>query len=415
MRKQSGKVISFLLENSFFLIFGAFAGLAWANIDHESYEHILHFKLLVNSWFGTIQHDGTRVIDLHFLVNDILMVMFFAIAGKEVWEATLPGGPLNNPKRAAVPIISAVGGMTGPALIYLWGAHYIGQFAQLNSGWAIPCATDIAFSYMVARIIFGAGHPAIPFLLLLAIADDALGLLILAVFYPQEEVQILWMLLPVAAVVLGLIFRKMRFQSFWWYITLPGIMSWIGFAKAGLHPALGMLPIIPTIPHAHVDRGLFDWKELNAKDTLNQFEHWWKNPVELILGLFGFFNAGVVFSAIGAPTFLVLGGLLLGKPIGIWVSGMLVAKGLRFGLPEGITPKTLLVIGFAAGIGFTVALFVATVAFPAGPVQDAAKMGALASFTAALLTYFAAKIIGIKKYREPTVTSVKKEPVLEAH
>lgn len=415
MKKQSGNVISFLLENSFFLIFGAFAGLAWANLDHEGYEHILHFKLFTDTWIGTMQPDGTRVIDLHFLVNDILMVLFFAIAGKEVWEATLPGGPLNNPKRAAVPIIAAVGGMAGPALLYLWGAHYIGQYAELNNGWAIPCATDIAFSYMVARIIFGAGHPAIPFLLLLAIADDALGLLILAVFYPQEEVQIVWMLLPVTAVVIGLIFRRMRMQSFWWYITIPGIISWIGFAKAGLHPALGMLPVIPTLPHAHVDRGIFDWEELKATDTLNAFEHWWKNPVELILGLFGFFNAGVVFSAIGPATFLVLGGLLLGKPIGIWLFGMLVGRGLRFGLPEGITPKTLLVIGFAAGIGFTVALFVATVAFPAGPLQDAAKMGALASFSAAFLTYVVAKLMRIQKFELPAAAKSETSPVLETH
>ena len=393
MAKSSNKVIAFLFENSLFLIFGAFAGLAWANIDHESYEHLLHLELFANNWIGTLQANGSRIIDLHFLVNDVLMVLFFAIAGKEVWEAALPGGPLSNPRRAAVPIISAVGGMAGPALLYLLGASMLGQYDQLSNGWAIPCATDIAFSYMVARLVFGPGHPAIPFLLLLAIADDAMGLLVLAVFYPQEEVQILWMLLPVAGVILGLIFRRLRLQSFWWYITIPGILSWIGFAKSGIHPALGLLPIIPTMPHAHVDKGLFDWEELNDKDTLNSFEHWFKNPVEIILALFGFLNAGVVFSAIGSPTFLVLGGLLLGKPIGIWLSGMLVAKGLRFGLPDGITPKVLLVIGFAGGIGFTVALFVATVAFEPGAVQDAAKMGALFSFAAAILTYLVAKVI----------------------
>ncbi|MFQ5630451.1 MAG: Na+/H+ antiporter NhaA [bacterium] len=397
MKKRSNKVIAFLFENSLFLIFGAFAGLAWANIDHEGYEHLLHLKLSVNNWIGTLQTDGTRVIDMHYLVNDILMVLFFAIAGKEVWEATLPGGPLNNPRRAAVPIVAAVGGMAGPAFLYLWGASLLGQYTELNSGWAIPCATDIAFSYMVARIIFGPGHPAIPFLLLLAIADDAMGLIIIAAFYPQEEVQFIWMLLPVAAIIIGLIFRRKRLQSFWWYIAIPGVLSWIGFAKSGIHPALGLLPIIPTLPHEHVDKGLFNWEELKAKDTLNEFEHWWKNPVELILALFGFFNAGVVFSAIGSPTFLVLAGLLLGKPIGIWLSGMLVAKGFKFGLPEGITPKDLLVIGFAGGIGFTVALFVATVAFPPGAIQDAAKMGALFSFSAAILTYLAAKVIGIKK------------------
>lgn len=390
------KIISFLFENSLFLIFGAAAGLAWANLDYAGYDALVHLKLLVNNHIGTLK-DGVRVIDLHYLVNDFLMALFFAIAGKEVWEATLPGGPLNNPKRAAVPLISAVGGMAGPALLYLWGAHLIGRFAELNNGWAIPCATDIAFSYMIARLVFGAGHPAIPFLLLLAIADDAMGLIILAVFYPQEEVRLVWMLLPVLAIGIGLLFRRLRLQSFWWYLAIPGIISWVGFAKSGLHPALGLLPIIPTMPHAHVDKGLFDWDDLNAHDTLNQFEHWWKNPVELILMLFGLLNAGVVFSAIGDTTYLVLIGLLVGKPIGIWLSGMMTAKVFGFGLPEGINSRTLVVIGFAAGIGFTVALFIATVAFPKGDIQDAAKMGALLSFLAAILTIIAGKVLRIKK------------------
>ena len=393
------KRINYLFENSLFLIGGAVVGLFWANLEHQSYDHFRHIKLLVNNWIGAPIEGGGRVIDLHYLVNDILMAFFFAIAGKEVWEATLPGGPLNNPRRAATPLISAVGGMAGPALIYVLGAAMIGQLAEIGKGWAIPCATDIAFSYMVARLIFGIGHPAIPFLLLLAIADDALGLIILAIFYPQEEVKLIWLLLPLLAIMLGFVFRRLRFHSFWWYLALPGTISWFGFAQSGLHPALGLLPIIPTLPHAHVDKGLFNWVELQLKDTLNRFEHWWKNPVELILGLFGLLNAGVVFSAVGAPTYLVLIGLLFGKPIGIWFSGMFAGKILRFGLPEGVSSRDLFVIGCAAGIGFTVALFVATVAFKPGAIQDAAKMGALASFSAVILTALSAKLIGVRKVR----------------
>ncbi len=392
------RTLNFLLENSAFLIFGALLGLIWANLDHESYEHLLEFPILVNDLIG-YPHDGHKVINLHFLVNDIFMAFFFAIAGKEIWEATLPGGPLNNPKRAAVPIIAAVGGMVGPALIYLYGTSLIGQYDQLSNGWAIPCATDIAFSYMIARIVFGAAHPAISFLLLLAIADDAMGLLILAIFYPQPgaDGNIWFMLLPVLAIIIGMFMQKQRVHNFWWYLLIPGTISWLGFAFAGLHPALGLLPIIPTMPHEHVDKGLFNWEEMNLTDTLNRFEHWWKNPVEIILGLFGLFNAGVVFNAIGPATYLVLIGLLLGKPLGIWICGMFTAKVLKFGLPEGIDGKVMLVIGITAGIGFTVALFVATVAFPKGPIQDAAKMGALASFSAAILTFIFAKLLNIKK------------------
>jgi len=116
--------------------------------------------------------------------------------------------------------------------------------------------------------------------------------------------------------------------------------------------------------------------------------------------MFGLLNAGVVFSAIGAPTYLILIGLLVGKPVGIWLSAVAIAKGLKFGFPEGLDSKNLVVIGFAAGIGFTVALFVATVAFPTGDIQDAAKMGALGSFAAALLTWLVAKLLGVQKMED---------------
>jgi len=392
--------IKFLLENSLFLIFGALGGLIWANVNIESYQHLLHLPLLENDIFydhNVANATGQHVITLHYLVNDVLMALFFAIAGKEVFEATLPGGPLSEFKKAATPLIATVGGMAGPAVFFLAGAAMLGEFETYSNGWAIPCATDIAFSYLVARVVFGNGHPAIPFLLLLAIADDALGLIILAVFYPQGEMHLIWMLLPVLAIVIGMALHKKGVHTFWPYLLVPGTMSWVGFAMAGLHPALGLLPIIPTLPHAHVDPGLFNWEKLDKHDTLSAFEHWWKNPVELVLGAFGLLNAGVVMESMGAATSLVLVGLLIGKPVGIWVCGMFAARTLKFGFPDGMNGKDLFVLGCAAGIGFTVALFVATVAFKPGGVQDAAKMGALFSFGAALLTIAAGKIVGVQK------------------
>ena len=406
---QVKHTINFLLENSLFLIFGAVGGLVWANMDPESYKHLVHLELFQSDLFydhALAKEPGNpHIFTLHYLVNDLLMAFFFAIAGKEVWEATFPGGPLSDAKKAATPLFATIGGMAGPALFYVAGVSFVGGEViekglpiNLNDGWAIPCATDIAFSYMVARMVFGAGHPAIPFLLLLAIADDALGLIILAVFYPQGEIQPLWMLLPVAGIIVGFGLRKLKVHSFWPYLLGPGLISWVGFTQAGLHPALGLLPIIPTLPHAHTDEGIFNWRELDKHDTLNEFEHWWKNPVEIILGLFGLLNAGVVFSAIGDVTWLVLLGLCVGKPLGIWLCAAFAAKVLKFGLPEGMNLKDVVVLGFAAGIGFTVALFVASVAFPSGTdVQGAAKMGALFSFGAAILTIVAGKMLGVVK------------------
>ncbi len=392
------KPIRFLLENSAFLILGAVSGLAWANSDHEGYERLLHFAVFESPWFGVPQ-GATKVVDFHFLVNEILMALFFAIAGIEVRKAFLPGGPLSRPKEAATTLIATLGGVAVPALVFVAGAALLGDLDALGRGWAIPCATDIAFSYMVARFVFGGGHPAIPFLLLLAIADDAAGLIILALFYPQKAVEPAWLLLALAAMGIAWLCHRLRFHSFWPYLLIAGGMSWFGFAQAGLHPALGLLPIIPFMPHAHSDKGVYDWSRLGRQDTLTALEVWWKNPVELILGLFGLLNAGVVLESAGEVTWLVLAGLFIGKPLGIWSFGLFSARKLGFGLPGGMNGRDLFVIGWAAAIGFTVALFVATVAFPAGMLQDAAKMGALLSFLAAPVTFLVARLLRIEKRR----------------
>lgn len=185
---------------------------------------------------------------------------------------------------------------------------------DLTRGWAIPCATDIAFSCLVARMVFGKGHPAIPFLLLLAIANDAAGLIILAVAHPQGEMHLVTFFVSVGAAILFNFFilnKWLKVRNFWWYLLIAGPLSWYGFFKGGIHPALALVPIIPTLPHAHSDRKFFEaMEDETKKDPLNKFEHWWKNPVGLILMLFGFANAGVAFSAMGLAIGLVTFGLL---------------------------------------------------------------------------------------------------------
>ena len=240
----------------------------------------------------------------------------------------------------------------------------------MGRGWAVPCATDIAFSYLVARLIFGNGHPAIAFLLLLAIADDAAGLVILAIAYPQNPLEPMWFLLTLAAMATALSFRKLRLQSFWWYLLIPGVMSWFSFYFAGIHAALGLVPIIPCLPHAHTDLGIFAREELHRSDTLNEFEHWWKHPVEIILGLFGFCNAGVAFGNVGSATVLVLVGLIVGKPLGITLFTWIAEKVFRLEVPAGMSYRHVVTLGAVAGIGFTVALFVSEAAFPAGKFPD---------------------------------------------
>jgi NhaA family Na+:H+ antiporter len=380
--------IRFLLDNSMFLILGTIAALFFANIEPHLYHEF-------------IDHEIASHVNFHFIVNDILMCFFFALAAKEIWEALLPGGALSSPRKAATPLMATAGGIIGPALLYVGGA-IVFEAPELTRGWAIPCATDIAFSYLVARMVFGKGHPAIPFLLLLAIADDAAGLIILAVAYPQGEMHLVTFFVSVGAAILFNIFvlkKWLKVSNFWWYIIIAGPLSWYGFFKGGIHPALALVPIVPTLPHAQSDMGFFEAMENDTKkDPLNQFEHWWKNPVELILMLFGFANAGVAFSAMGLATGLVTVGLLIGKPIGIVLLTFIAVRLFKLEMPTGMNYRDLTVLGIMAGIGFTVALFIATVAFQPGAILDSAKMGALFSFFASVLAFIVALILRVGKY-----------------
>lgn len=416
------RVWNFVTNYSLLLIIGAVVALFWANMSPESYHHFVEFKIWDHAPIGHahIGADGAveyRTLTLHFLVNDILMALFFAIAAKEVWEAViLENGSLRG-KKAATPLVATLGGMVGPITVYLGLAAFLGSdvYDAVSRGWAIPTATDIAFSYLVGRMVFGAGHPAVRFLLLLAIADDAGGLIILAIFYPTGALAPEWLLLSLFAAIAVFVLanwlpryldrgNQIRPWSTWtreklsfWPYLIAACASWYGFQESGIHPALGLLPIVPTIPHADRAFGIFSEAEQYLTDLLNHIEHLLKHPVEVVLFFFGLLNAGVEFSAISEPTWLVLAGLLIGKPVGILLFGWLAAGPMGLGLPQGMRTIDLVVIGFVAAIGFTVALFVATVAFPAGAVQDAAKMGALLSFGAAVVAIIAGKMTGVVK------------------
>jgi len=371
MTTSPRKLFSFTFNNSLLLLAGTMLAVVWANLDYPTYEHVVQ--------------------PLQFWVNDVGMVFFFALAAKEVFEATLPGGPLASLRRASTPLAAAIGGMVAPAIIYVALATTFGP-ATLLRGWAIPCATDIAFSAMVARAIFPAGHPAIPFLLLLAIADDALGLVILAVFYPSGALSFLMLAtFMTAGLLLAFWLRHRGTRSFWPYVVGPGALSWAALYWGGFHPALALVPVVPFMPHGSRDLGLFEPREEFQADTLNRFEHCWAIPVQFVLLLFGLVNAGVPFAQIGPGTYYVLAALLFGKPIGVmFFSSALCLLGAR--LPSGLRIGDLFVVGIAASIGFTVSLFFATAAFLPGIALAETKMGALLSFVAAPLALFASRV-----------------------
>jgi NhaA family Na+:H+ antiporter len=378
------KKINMLREFSVPLIAGAFAALLWANIDFESYHHFIDSPLIGS-------------LSFHYITNDLFMVFFFAIAAVEITMSCMPGGDLSPPGKAVNPLLATLGGVLGPIIVYFALNHLIGS-ESLNHGWGIPTATDIALAWLAARLVFGNNHPVIAFLLLLAIADDAIGLAIIAIFYPDpaHPVAPIWLLLTGAGMAAAYILRRYRTKNYWPYIILGGVPSWTGLHEAHLHPALALVFIVPFLPHPMKEtKHLFE-EDPTDVSTLASFEHEWKIIVDFGMFMFGLANAGVQATAVGTATWLVFVSLLIGKTTGIFCMGCLGEK-LGFPLPNAMRYKELMVAGLIAGIGFTVALFVAGEAFADPVIKGAAKVGAMLSILAFPLAILLARILKIKR------------------
>ena len=379
-----GGRFNLLREFSIPLIAGVVIALVWVNLAPTTYHHFIHARLL-------------GPLSIHFLTNDIFMAFFFGIAAAEITQSCLPGGDLHPLGRAVNPLLATFGGVAGPVAVYFILNGLVGSPA-LVSGWGIPTATDIAISWLVARLVLGNNHPAIAFLLLLAITDDAIGLAIIAIFYPDPSLptEPAWLLLTCLGMLAAWTMRRQRTGTYWPYVIVGGGLSWAGLYLASLHAALALVPIVPFLPHpSREHKHLF---EQDPKDlsTLAVFEHEWKVIVDLGLFMFGLANAGVHVSSLGTVTWLVVAALLIGKWIGISAFSFLAVK-LGFPLPVGMDYRHLAFVGIVAGIGFTVSLFIADQAFVDPLLQEEAKMGALLSIGIALIAMAAGKMMGITK------------------
>ncbi len=401
--------INILQEFSLPLLFGVAVAMVWANLDHESYEHVIHWMPIADlKIFG-------HAVTHHWLVNDIFMVFFFGIAAKEITESCLPGGSLNPITKSINPLLATLGGVVGPVLVFFIGMSFLygpmDDLATLRRGWGIPTATDIALAWLVARTVFGKGHPAINFLLLLAVADDAIGLAIIAIFYgdPNLPTRPEFLLLIVLGMAIAYGMRRADIKSWIPYIAIGGPLSWLGLSLAHLHPALALVFIVPFLPGPRRDIGLFaDEDEIDrmgealAEDLqmehspLHQFEHQLKLFVDLGLFFFAFTNAGVVFAAIGSMTWLILGSLVIGKTLGITLLGLIGMK-IGFPLPARMGVRELMMAGFVAALGLTVALFVAGAAFTDPTLLGQAKMGALFSGFVGLAAILLGRSLGMKR------------------
>jgi NhaA family Na+:H+ antiporter len=394
---QKNGFLNILQEFSIPLIGGVIVALLAANFAPEWYEHAIHWKP-----FGDVELLGHEVT-LHFLVNDLFMVFFFGIAAKEITESCLPGGALNPPAKAVNPLLATLGGVVGPVGVFflgLWLCFQTGVYDPavddwegLQRGWGVPTATDIALAWLVARSVFGKGHPAINFLLLLAVADDAIGLGIIAIFYgdPVDPARPEFLLLVGAAMGIAYGLRRMGVKHWVPYIAVAGPLAWLGLILAHLHPALALVTVVPFLPAPARDTGLFvDEDEVDRMgdelaevldvehSALHMFEHRLKFFVDFGLFFFAFANAGVALTSIGPMTWLILGSLVIGKTIGITSLGWLAIR-LGFPLPDRMGMRELVMAAYVAALGLTVALFVAGAAFQDPQLLGEGKMGALFS------------------------------------
>ena len=409
-----GKLVNILQEFSLPLIFGVFAALLVANVDNDLYKKLVDYHL-----FGEDAAVFGHKVTAHFLINYVFMVFFFGIATKEITESALPGGALNPVQKAINPLFGTLGGVVGPAGLYflLTWIFYGGtdDFSEVADGWAIPTATDIALAWLVARLVFGKGHPAVNFLLLLAVADDAIGLGIIAVFYPDPDHPVMpaWLLLTAGGMAVAYAMRRLGVGSWVPYVAIGGVMSWVGLIKASIEPALALCVIVPFLPVLGGKAGAAPSSEANPVNgvagegdpiaraythghgPLEQFEHQLKLFVDMGLFFFAFANAGIVFSKFNEVTVIVLLSLIIGKTIGITAFS---AVAIRFGfpLPTGMRVKHLAVAALVAGLGLTVALFLAGKAFDGPPFQEPARMGAVLSGGVALIAFVAGYALKVK-------------------
>jgi NhaA family Na+:H+ antiporter len=310
---------------------------------------------------------------MHFIVNDVFMCFHFGMATSEIVESFLPGAILNPPSKAISPIAATIGGLVGPVCIYFIllaifdsagsfeGKSDEFKLKALMHGWGIPTATDITINWSAALIVFGKGHPAITFLLLLCIADDAIGMVIIAVVYPDPHAPFkeLWMLMVVGAMVVAYGMRQTNWLDWRLYVLLPGGMAWYGLLRSSLHPALALVFVVPFMPtgiksaeesaavadaaaddDADAGEGDHGHSNFKANATLFEFSHGCAAPTHLfVLFLFGLCNCGVDASnGVGPFAWVVALALMLGKLIGASLMAIGAAK-CGFPLPKGMSTR----------------------------------------------------------------------------
>jgi len=373
--------------------------LVWANVWSGSYHDLWHAPI------GLQLGDWSYVQPLHFWINDGLMTVFFLVVGLEIRREIFEG-ELTSFRKAALPLAAAVGGMVVPAVI----------FAVLNAGragaagWAVPMATDIAFAVGVLTLLGSRVPVGLRVLLLaLAVIDDIGAIVVIAAFY-SGGIALEGIAIVSAGLAGVLILRAVAVRSPLIYV-IPGAVVWAGLLSAGIHPTIAgvMLGLLTPVrswfgpsgfaetTRSHLEQLPEDDRHalLSRLNLINQARREAVSPVERlihalhpwvafgVMPVFALANAGVVLGGAeisGDSWWLFVGivaGLAIGKPLGI-VAVSLGASRLGIATRSGDTTKRgVLLVGLVGGIGFTMSLFIAQLAFPPGPLLDTAKLAIL--------------------------------------
>lgn len=397
------------------LLFAAIIALVWANSGGaESYFQLWHMEIEISIGNYKISHDL-----LHW-VNDGLMVIFFFVVGLEI-KREITSGELGDRKRAAMPVMAAIGGMLFPALFYLT----LNATGPGMRGWGVPMATDIAFTLGVLALL-GSRAPLILkiFFTALAIADDLGSVMVIAIFYTDD---VSWIALAVAAVIflILLILNRARVYALLPYVIF-GVILWLAFLESGIHPTIAGILLALTIPSRNPPdtkallaqcvsvlndfnrpriQGVYEREKTQvAAQTLETVSERMQSPAQrmensllpwttyVILPIFALANAGLtlqldrgLFTPISVGVFI---GLVIGKPLGVTLFSWIAVRLRLAELPESVTWKQLVSSSFLTGIGFTMALFIASAAFNDPDMLDQAKLGIIfASLTAGITGY----------------------------
>ena len=368
-------------------------GLITANSPlSESYFSSLDFRISLGSgWF---------LLDFSILkiINYLFMSIFFFVVGLEI-KRELTSGHLATLKKAMLPFVAAIGGMAFPALIYLAIA---GQVAP--GGWGVPVATDIALAVGLLTMIGPSVAASLrSFLLALAVIDDIGAILIIAFVY-STGINFSWLVAALLSIAFIAILKKARVASMIVY-SLFAFTLWFSLYKTGVHPTLAGVILGLLTPNIARQQTNLDDIEDGSVSVIEWLEHKF-HPVStfIVVPVFAFANTGVVITSESIKTasqsliaWGIFFGLVIGKPLGVLFASLLAKRINVADLPEGVTKSSLVATGSAAGIGFTVAIFIANLAFKDSQTQDIAVLAVIvASVVSALLSVILFKTI-VKK------------------